>query len=533
MQKVFLCETLHLHSLQKARRCGCAAIVTNNIRLPSNTDITGIEIVDANQFRKEGSWYSYNLNKKVLDELKLKFPFLFEYQGQDLTRALYKHFYWFNYKQGYLLIAANKRFGSSARLVFYEDKSQSAITDLLKLFIYFFAGLFSFLKRPALSQAEKLPGKYIVFVNGLGMYQLLKRMLDKLGKEQVSFFIYQDYGADASELANELEKDHGSYFMQPLQKGFELTFFNPFHLRYAELFYFIRLLEILPVMRSFLDDLDSVRGKNTKAFITNSLENAFQGHLIDESGKRNHIKTINMMNGMKTGTANNADTSFDAWLVWDEQMKKMLMEDCFIPEQQLVNIGGHLMEDQARMHTFSGKAGIDRAVHQGKKVISFYSVRGHRKDKIDALRILYDMLRDDVSIHVLYRPHPLEKKEEYVLPDDESLKRRVFVVGNGNDNNKNSLYDQLLSSDISLVLASTVALESRWMGVPAITFEQAERSLLYCVDDRTIFHARTGGQLEQLIKELLVRQPQSNRNGGEVSYQVSSKYAAFITSFAC
>jgi hypothetical protein len=43
-----------------------------------------------------------------------------------------------------------------------------------------------------------------------------------------------------------------------------------------------------------------------------------------------------------------------------------------------------------------------------------------------------------------------------------------------------------------------VALESKWFGVPCITFEIRDESLIYLTDNETIFHVKN---LEQFVKK--------------------------------
>ena len=58
-------------------------------------------------------------------------------------------------------------------------------------------------------------------------------------------------------------------------------------------------------------------------------------------------------------------------------------------------------------------------------------------------------------------------------------------------------------SDLSICFGSTVALESKWFGVPCITFEKRDESLIYLTDNETIFHVKDLEQMIQKCKELL------------------------------
>jgi predicted glycosyltransferase len=65
------------------------------------------------------------------------------------------------------------------------------------------------------------------------------------------------------------------------------------------------------------------------------------------------------------------------------------------------------------------------------------------------------------------------------------------------------LYDQLSISHLSICFGSTVALESKWFGVPCITFEKRDESLIYLTDNETIFHVKELEQMVQKCTELL------------------------------
>ena len=58
-------------------------------------------------------------------------------------------------------------------------------------------------------------------------------------------------------------------------------------------------------------------------------------------------------------------------------------------------------------------------------------------------------------------------------------------------------------SDLSICFGSTVALESKWFGVPCITFEKREESLIYLTDNETIFHVKELDELIQKCNDLL------------------------------
>lgn len=65
---------------------------------------------------------------------------------------------------------------------------------------------------------------------------------------------------------------------------------------------------------------------------------------------------------------------------------------------------------------------------------------------------------------------------------------------------KNNPNDIISLSDIVVVFGSTVAINSSWINVPCITFEQREESLIYCVDNDKIKHAKSLQEFKNLIE---------------------------------
>jgi predicted glycosyltransferase len=78
-----------------------------------------------------------------------------------------------------------------------------------------------------------------------------------------------------------------------------------------------------------------------------------------------------------------------------------------------------------------------------------------------------------------------------------------YFVEYSNNNLNDTLHDQLFLSDLSIVFGSTVALDSKWMNVPCITYERREESLVYCIDNDWIYHVKSLDELHSKMNELL------------------------------
>jgi len=218
------------------------------------------------------------------------------------------------------------------------------------------------------------------------------------------------------------------------------------------------------------------------------------------------------MNGIKSGEAQDGHINFDKWFVWDTQMKSLLVRQNHIEEDKLI-VSGHLVEDLIRTYQYRNSLPLDIEFLKSKKVISLFSVKGKRYAKLEAIRFLYELLKSDDSYFLMIRPHPSEKPEDYILPDP-SVKNAHFVQYDAQNQN-DTLHDQLLISDLAIVFGSTVALDAKWMGVPCITFEPREVSLIYCTDEKHIIHAKNIEEFGTHVMHFSVQKKQSfpARNG--------------------
>jgi hypothetical protein len=203
---------------------------------------------------------------------------------------------------------------------------------------------------------------------------------------------------------------------------------------------------------------------------------------------------------MKAGQAQDTYINFDYWFVWDEKIRQLLIQKNKLPESKLI-ASGHLMEDKAREHQFHDSLPISKEEIKGKKVISFFSVRGRREEKLEAFDYIYKLAELNKELIFLIRLHPSENAEDIIYPPTDL--NNVYTVHYTDENSKITLYDQLLISDLSICFGSTVALESKWFGVPCITYEKRDESLIYLIDDETIFHVKSKDEFIQKFDDLL------------------------------
>jgi hypothetical protein len=203
------------------------------------------------------------------------------------------------------------------------------------------------------------------------------------------------------------------------------------------------------------------------------------------------------MNGLKSGESQDANINFDKWFIWGEGMRKLLVEKCGLNSDILLT-SGHLMEDEISNYKYQNT--FDYLDLNEKQVISLFSVRGKSEEKLDAFNYFYEFATSNPDVIIIVRPHPNEQEIDMILPNN-SLPNVVFL--NNDKFNKVTLYDQLKISQLSVCFGSTVALESKWFGVPCITFEMREESLIYLADEKIIFHVKSKNELIEKTQQLL------------------------------
>ncbi|MCB0836913.1 MAG: hypothetical protein KDD63_10430 [Bacteroidetes bacterium] len=522
---VFTCDILDEINLAKAKTC--EVIVTNGIKVPVSQIPDGIKIIDANKYRIEGSWHAYQEDEKALQKIRELVPQLFVYKGFDLYPALLKSIYWTNFRQGYIDVALEKCGLINQELI---NGDSGGIKDLVKDRILTTYYALSRGKEPH-KKVPEMSGKsvkYLFVIESVLLIQFWEKLIDQFPPNETGIFILAEREHIPKEMIDHFRERGMSVFYEEVFPDIKPPFFNPFSVPGAYLPILKNLLKVWGGIVNFLENMLFFTQGDTRAIIVNAAENNFYGHILAQLRGKANFKVYNTMNGNKFATPNNSDAEFDAWFVWDEMLKDLLEKDCRLPVGQVVNIGGHLMQDKIKSHSYGHTLPLSDQQLEKMKIISFGSCRGRRKDKIDALETLYQWMKNNPDTILLYRPHPAEKREDFFLPEGE-LQKRVILVEYNPDTIKQTLYDQLIISHVMIALGSTVLLEAKWADLPAITFEQKETSFVYCVDEKYIWHCKTPDSLVERVEGILSspREIQLNRENRE-SDEVARKYADYM-----
>lgn len=478
---------------ENARKSGVNVFLFNEIDfIPPES--TQVRFFNCTKYRVESTWFTWEENEKIILSFKEKFPQMFVLNGYDISLAIKKAMFWSNYKTGFLWYAKNREF-SHVKVVDIESlhkySKQSVILRYLKT-------RYSNSKKQYSSVINKnhSPSKIIHIKNNfqLGLYENIVNEVEKYH----DFKVFIDAKVDRNMLSAINSKNIESIGKKINNYG--LPSINLSKMRGNDWFVLNIILLHWNEINDCLHTAEYLLNYNPKVALINEAENGIYGAVVSEVLRKHQTVVYNTMNGIKSGESQDGFINFDKWFIWDEQMKKLLVEKCDLPDEKLI-ISGHLIEDLVRNYKYQNSLDIDVNALKDKKVISLFSVKGKRFVKLDTLTFLYDFIKNNPNYFLIIRPHPHEMKEDYFLPDFELNNYKIIEYNPYNLND--TLHDQLSISDVSIVFGSTVALDSKWMNVPCISYERREESLIYNIDNSSIFHVKSRMELENKIMELL------------------------------
>lgn len=508
---------LNNHLLGKASLLGANTIVCNENK--SSDSHVGIEITISEKYRIAGTWETYRYNRNIIDKLYQRYRTKFRINKIDIYKAIPKLIYWTNYKIGYLNACIQNEYKNDEILYMPDYLSKNKLKETIKYLRHFLQNNLKWLvSQSKIKKIEKLNGKIGLWVNDEFEVSIFEYLIKTIPEHELVLFHFGNIDFEKyTFITSKIIKIN----IGEIEKLSPQAFINPLFVSSEELAVLNIISKDWHAISSEIEQYKFIKMTEIKAIVINVGENlAVKNLMLDVFG--DSIKVINTMNGNKAGEAHDADINFTTWCMWDDEMKKLMIEKCCIPEKKLY-ITGHLMEDHVREYMDMNTLSIDKEILKDKKVISVFSVRGNREEKKEALRYLYELIEKDQSYFILLRPHPSEKRDDYILP---GFKTENFQIVDYNwGNSKQTLYDQINLSDIGIVFGSTVALECKWMGVPSITFEKKDTSDIYCVDGTYIKHIKT---LVALKEELKAVQKKKVRNKKESDYSVASKIVDLI-----
>lgn len=499
--KLFAKLKLDKHTFLKYYKKGIRYFLFNEITF-NNEEYKEKDLVfyNCSQDRVESTWYTWVENEKIIVKYLERFPKAFTFEKYDFTLAVKKALYWSNQKSGFIEFARTTKFSTNEVVETTPLHINNTRKTILKTIVFKLRNCFILRSKINSNNKNIQNGKIGVFIKHLFQVQLYKYILAET-KENSNFvyFIIDkevlkaliDFGIDRKQIVY-INNNNNSVISNFLKWKY---FFN---LKNEDWYIWNQLLLHIKEFEIWIHFGLRVAESGISRLLMNEAENGIMGAILGEIMCKNNIVTYNTMNGMKSGQAQDYFINFDKWFVWDEQMKTLLMKNNYLKESQLI-VNGHLMEDEAKSHKFQNSFKLNEKKYEGKKVISFFSIRGDRQEKKEAIDFFERYLEKNKDVFLIIRPHPSEVE----CASFGNLKNfeNCYVYQYTVSNSKTTLYDQLIITNLSVCFGSTVALESKWFGVHCISVERREISLIHCIDNETIY--LTDELNEYLIEKLI------------------------------
>ena len=295
-----------------------------------------------------------------------------------------------------------------------------------------------------------------VLIRHPSQFQMWKKTLDEFKPEQITILINDDkFRKEILQIVS--ENNWNSIDFNDSLKLFRLKSFFYYLRNVRKVTNPISLFETLGRTEYFIQKFNTIEGKVllTLAYEVNPIS-----HVFCQIAQSNNIRVVNTMNGLKNHGVRNSDTNFDTWLVWSEHQKDLLVNYNKIPANQLV-ISGHLNADYLPQ--------IDpKTVSQKYDLLFFtqpdpHGIRPHFMKEVNEIIKAYPDLKMGIKIH------PLEKKEDIEGALDTNNKIEIL-----DDHGKEELFDSILSSNLIVIMYSTIGIEALMMGKRVVSFRHGE-----------------------------------------------------------
>ena len=217
------------------------------------------------------------------------------------------------------------------------------------------------------------------------------------------------------------------------------------------------------------------RGVHPRILLTCAFEVDWRADLVRQLAQMSNARVVNIMNGLKHASPKNCDAIFDMWFLWSEAQRQMLVEDLGLRASQFV-VTGHLGADSALRHRPGTTLNSVRERWPNHKMIAVFSqpdLTGHGY-RYGFHRCVLKLAREMSNAVCIVKPHPSEDYSE--LERVFSGAARILVVKHDIEQPRAQLFDILAAADVSMVMFSTVALESLFMKTPVLAVNLTRES---------------------------------------------------------
>lgn len=409
--------------------------------------------------------------------------------------------------------------------------SENRIKSILKLIFYFFKNIISVLtsKKNENNTIEIPKNKHIFYINSKQQIQFWKKTINQLGKNKVHILIISDKTNKETiiEASNYCKTKGFPYSILDIS-----TFFSPNKAKHTKAI-ILAFLKILLSKASLIDKYklfhfycNSIVYINTNYNVFSQIKPKSVLLLANEVNPHAHIftqiihkvggKVINSMNGIKNRDHRNSNTNFDAWLIWSQNQYDLLTQFNKTPKEQLF-ITGHLHADNIHEFRKKGKVKLPFSTSNYRKTIAVFSqpyVKGYETNRDEFLKTVNDFFIKNPDYLGIIKCHPRETINDIAPFIDLSLPNIQIV--NSSNNDKDLLYSIIMSSDYSLLMYSTVAIECLFFTKPAFSFCRKDVNDPLSISKNLVSRFANIDELQKL----LVNNNKTTTNPEELIYEI-------------
>ena len=485
---------LNENILAQARNAGITDLVFH--KMHSGIDksaLQGFSIHDTGKLTADGKNYAFLKVKAQLEQLENKVPGIFEFAGYSLKDALLKDIYWSQIIDNLIEQKCIEIAGPNVHFIDLDHKKNS--------YLAFLKFLFRLLKSTryctGIAPHSDLKNKFALRINSVKGIAFYGKLLATLGAGR--HFIYQSYHA---EQIAETSAAINSQGYENIHFNYKKRYFGKESSRFLKAIFHTQpdflnlLLDTKRKQIAILTELEALAKEKVHGIMLCAGENEGEGLIAGMVAKKHAVRSYNFMNGTKSSDYINGLTNFDLWFMHDARMQKMIMQLSNKSEAQLP-ITGHLLEDVARDHIYAGTLDDWQPLLTGKKIISLFSSTTYNVEQLDVENMLIDILNEQKDVVVLVRLHPGEKHSIPFTHD------RMILLPDFKERSAPALFDLLQQSHLAISFGSTVSLQATWFGIPSVSFEFAEKSLLLYADQDKVHHFNSIEKLQAFVLKCL------------------------------